>query len=144
MAEKPADKPSETPKKAKPAKQGLDLNALSGFDFGPNWADENAKSGRPKNYDSFGGGKGGKVRRGAVAAEAVRHAIVDQVDVLAVFIQLDVTVIQIGVVKARPAAAEKVAAIVAVKVVAVTPQHLPTLNRRSKSTSIHRMKLSKL
>ena len=64
MAEKPADKPSETPKKAKPAKQGLDLNALSGLDFGPNWADENAKSGRPKNYDSFGGGKGGKGRRG--------------------------------------------------------------------------------
>ncbi|MEC8219897.1 MAG: hypothetical protein VX014_04645 [Verrucomicrobiota bacterium] len=64
MAEKPADKPSETPKKAKPAKQGLDLNALSGLDFGPNWADKNAKSGRPKNYDSFGGGKGGKGRRG--------------------------------------------------------------------------------
>ena len=64
MAEKPADKPSETPKTAKPAKQALDLNALSGLDFGPNWADENAKSGRPKNYDSFGGGKEGKGRRG--------------------------------------------------------------------------------
>ena len=64
MAEKPADKPSETPKTAKPAKQALDLNALSGLDFGPNWADENAKSGRQKNYDSFGGGKGGKGRRG--------------------------------------------------------------------------------
>ena len=64
MAEKPADKPPETPKTAKPAKQALDLNALSGLDFGPNWADENAKSVRPKNYDSFGGGKGGKGRRG--------------------------------------------------------------------------------
>ena len=64
MAEKPADKQSETPKPAKPAKQALDLNALSGLDFGPNWADENAKSGRPKNYDSFGGGKGGKGGKG--------------------------------------------------------------------------------
>ena len=64
MAEKPADKPTETPKTAEPAKQALDLNALSGLDFGPNWADEKAKSGRPKNYDSFGGGKGGKGRRG--------------------------------------------------------------------------------
>lgn len=63
MAEKPADKQTETPKTAKPAKQALDLNALSGLDFGPNWADENAKSGRPKNFDSFGGGKGGKGRR---------------------------------------------------------------------------------
>jgi hypothetical protein len=63
MAEKPADKQTETPKTAKPAKQALDLNALSGLDFGPNWADENAKSGRTKNYDSFGGGKGGKGRR---------------------------------------------------------------------------------
>ena len=63
MAEKPADKPSEKPKTAKPAKQALDLNALSGLDFGPNWADENAKSSRQKNYDSFGGGKRGKGRR---------------------------------------------------------------------------------
>jgi hypothetical protein len=63
MAEKPADKQTETPKTAKPAKQALDLNALSGLDFGPNWADENAKSGRPKNFNSFGGGKGGKGRR---------------------------------------------------------------------------------
>jgi hypothetical protein len=54
MAEKPADKQTETPKTAKPAKQALDLNTLSGLDFGPNWADENAKSGRTKNYDSFG------------------------------------------------------------------------------------------
>jgi hypothetical protein len=68
MAEKPADKQTETPKTAKPAKQALDLNALSGLDFGPNWADENAKSGRPKNYDSFGGGKGGKGRRGGSGA----------------------------------------------------------------------------
>lgn len=63
MAEKPADKQTETPKTAKSAKQALDLNALSGLDFGPNWADENAKFGRPKNHDSFGGGKGGKGRR---------------------------------------------------------------------------------
>ena len=63
MAEKPADKQTETPKTAKPAKQALDLNTLSGLDFGPNWADENAKSGRTKNFDSFGSGKGGKGRR---------------------------------------------------------------------------------
>ena len=72
MAEKPADKPTETPKTAKPAKQALDLNALSGLDFGPNWADENAKSGRPKNYDSLGGGKGGKGRRGGSGGGASR------------------------------------------------------------------------
>jgi len=36
MAEKPSDKPSVPAKK-----QALDLNALSGLDFGPNWADEN-------------------------------------------------------------------------------------------------------
>ena len=65
MAEEPADKTTETPKTAKPAKQALDLKALSGLDFGPNWADENAKFGRPKNYDSFGGSKGGKGRRGS-------------------------------------------------------------------------------
>ena len=63
MAEKPADKQTETPKTAKPAKQALDLNTLSGLDFGPNWADESAKSGRTKNFDSFGSGKGGKGRR---------------------------------------------------------------------------------
>ncbi|MEC8613860.1 MAG: hypothetical protein VXY17_00470 [Verrucomicrobiota bacterium] len=63
MAEKPAYKPTETPKTAKPAKQALDLNALSGLDFGPTWADENAKSGRPKNYDSFGGGSVGGASR---------------------------------------------------------------------------------
>ena len=65
MAEEPADKTTETPKKAKPAKQALDLKALSGLDFGPNWADENARSRRPKNYDSFGGSKGSKGRRGS-------------------------------------------------------------------------------
>ena len=65
MAEEPADKTTESPKTAKPAKQALDLNALSGLDFGPTWADENANSGRPKNYDSFGGDKGSKGRRGS-------------------------------------------------------------------------------
>ncbi|MGZ0709411.1 hypothetical protein ACWPKO_13865 [Coraliomargarita sp. W4R53] len=57
MAEKPVKNKSEAPKKA------LDLNALSGLDFGPNWADENAKPARLKNYDSHG--KGGKRGGGA-------------------------------------------------------------------------------
>ena len=50
MAEKPANNKPEAPK------QSLDLNALSGLDFGPNWADENAKPARQKNYDSHGKG----------------------------------------------------------------------------------------
>lgn len=61
MAEKPANKKTET------SKQALDLNALSGLDFGPNWADENAKPARQKNYDSFGGAKGGRGKRGGGA-----------------------------------------------------------------------------
>ncbi len=56
MAEKPVKNKPEAPK------QALDLNALSGLDFGPNWADENAKPTRQKNYDSSG--KGGKAKRG--------------------------------------------------------------------------------
>jgi len=55
MAEKPVDKQPEAPK------QALDLNTLSGLDFGPNWADENAKPARLKNFDS--NGKGGRAKR---------------------------------------------------------------------------------
>jgi hypothetical protein len=51
MAEKPANNKSEA------SKQALDLNALSGLDFGPNWADKDAKPARIKNYDSNGRGK---------------------------------------------------------------------------------------
>ncbi|WPJ96591.1 hypothetical protein SH580_02595 [Coraliomargarita algicola] len=60
MAEKPVKNKSEA------SKQALDLNALSGLDFGPNWADENAKPARLKNYDSPS--KGGKGKRGGGAA----------------------------------------------------------------------------
>ncbi|MDQ8196077.1 hypothetical protein QEH59_16700 [Coraliomargarita sp. SDUM461004] len=60
MAEKPAKNQTEA------SKQALDLNSLSGLDFGPNWADENAKPARLKNYDSHGkGGKGGRRGGGA-------------------------------------------------------------------------------
>lgn len=57
MAEKPEDQSKAA------SKQALDLNALSGLDFGPNWADENKKQSRPKQYDkprsdSRGRGKG--------------------------------------------------------------------------------------
>ncbi|MGJ8652555.1 MAG: hypothetical protein ACSHX8_04735 [Opitutaceae bacterium] len=57
MAEKPENQSKAAPK------QALDLNALSGLDFGPNWADENKKQSRPKQYDkprgdSRGRGKG--------------------------------------------------------------------------------------
>jgi len=62
MAEKPANNKPEAPK------QALDLNALSGLNFGPNWADANAKPARQKNYDSFGGGKGGKGKGGGGAS----------------------------------------------------------------------------
>ena len=75
MAEKPADKPTETPKITKPPKQAVDLNALSGLDFGPNWADENAKSSRPKNYNTIGGGKGGKGRSGGGASRDRRSGV---------------------------------------------------------------------
>jgi hypothetical protein len=78
-----------------------------------------------------------------VVAEAVRHAIADQVDVLAADIQVDEMVNQIAVVKVRPVVAVRVATIAVAKVVAVAPQHQPILNRLSKSTSIHRTKPSK-
>ena len=67
MADKPADKPQESSKKA------LDLNTLSGLDFGPSWADENAKRPSLKQFDSRGdsrgkgrrsGGGGSRDRRG--------------------------------------------------------------------------------
>ena len=67
MAEKPADKSQESPKKA------LDLNTLSGLDFGPSWADEKAKRPSLKQYESRGdsrgkgkrsGGSGSRDRRG--------------------------------------------------------------------------------
>jgi hypothetical protein len=78
-----------------------------------------------------------------VVAEAVLHAIADQVDVPAVYIQVDEMVNQIAVVKVPPVVAVRVAAIAVAKVVAVAPQHQPILNRLSKSTSIHRTKPSK-
>ncbi|MBT4756982.1 MAG: hypothetical protein HOO08_01150 [Opitutae bacterium] len=68
MSEKPADKPQESSKKA------LDLNTLSGLDFGPSWADENAKRQSLKQFDSRGdsrgkgkrsGGGGSRDRRGS-------------------------------------------------------------------------------
>lgn len=68
MAEKPADKSQESPKKA------LDLNTLSGLDFGPSWADEKAKRPSQKQYESRGdsrgkgkrsGGSGARDRRGS-------------------------------------------------------------------------------
>ncbi|MDG1241069.1 MAG: hypothetical protein P8R37_11210 [Opitutae bacterium] len=58
MAEKPADKPQESPKKA------LDLNTLSGLDFGPSWADENAKRQSLKQFDSRGDSRGKGKRSG--------------------------------------------------------------------------------
>jgi hypothetical protein len=57
----------------------------------------------------------------AVAAEAVHHAIAEQVDVLAVDIQVDEMVNQIVVVKVRPVVAVKVATTAVAKVVAVAP-----------------------
>jgi hypothetical protein len=64
-----------------------------------------------------------------VAAEAVLHAIADQVDVLAVDIQVDEMVNQIAVVKAPPVVAVKVASIAVAKAVGVAPQHQPILSR---------------
>ena len=52
MAEKPADKPKES------SKQALDLNTLSGLDFGPSWADENAKRPSLKKFESRGDSRG--------------------------------------------------------------------------------------
>lgn len=56
MADKSADKNAED------SKQSLDLNELSGLDFGPNWADERTGSGGRKQGDSRG--KSGKAGRG--------------------------------------------------------------------------------
>ncbi len=58
MAEKPADKPQESSKKA------LDLNTLSGLDFGPSWADENAKRPSLKQFESRGDSRGKGKRSG--------------------------------------------------------------------------------
>ena len=58
MAEKPADKPKESSKKA------LDLNTLSGLDFGPSWADENAKRPSLKKFESRGDSRGKGKRSG--------------------------------------------------------------------------------
>ena len=58
MAEKPADKSQESPKKA------LDLNTLSGLDFGPSWADEKAKRPSQKQYESRGDSRGKGKRSG--------------------------------------------------------------------------------
>ena len=46
MAEKPADKSQQSPQ------QALDLQTLSGLDFGPAWADDNAKPRSLKQSDS--------------------------------------------------------------------------------------------
>jgi hypothetical protein len=59
MAEEAANKLPEDAKKA------LDLNSLSGLDFGPNWADPNAKPARQKSYDSHRGERRGPKRSGA-------------------------------------------------------------------------------
>ena len=52
MAEKPADKSQES------SKQALDLNTLSGLDFGPTWADEKAKRPSLKQFESRGDSRG--------------------------------------------------------------------------------------
>jgi len=58
MAEKPADKPQES------SKQALDLNTLSGLDFGPSWADKNAKRPSLKQFDFRGDSRGKGKRTG--------------------------------------------------------------------------------
>ena len=58
MAEKPADKSNES------SKQALDLNSLSGLDFGPSWAGANAKQPSTKQYESRGSRDGGGGSRG--------------------------------------------------------------------------------
>jgi hypothetical protein len=52
MAEKPADKSQGS------SKQALDLNTLSGLDFGPSWADEKAKRPSLKQFDTRGDSRG--------------------------------------------------------------------------------------
>lgn len=68
MADKPADKSS------KPSKEVLDLNSLSGLDFGPSWADGSAKRSGNKSFSSGSHsgkmkprGGGGRDRRGPAA-----------------------------------------------------------------------------
>ena len=71
MAEKPADKPQES------SKQALDLNTLSGLDFGPSWADKNAKRPSLKQFDFRGDSRGkGKRTGGAVHETAVVALVV--------------------------------------------------------------------
>jgi len=50
-----AEKPSENSKA--PIKQALDLNSLSGLDFGPNWADETKKRSGPRSGGSRSGAR---------------------------------------------------------------------------------------
>jgi len=52
-----ADQPAKNETAA--SKEALDLNSLSGLDFGPNWADAKATPSRPKNYDDDRGKRGG-------------------------------------------------------------------------------------
>lgn len=52
-----AEKPSE--KSKAPAKQALDLNSLSGLDFGPNWADDSKKYAHSKSDNKRGGNSRG-------------------------------------------------------------------------------------
>jgi len=52
MAEKPSDNSKA------PTKQALDLNSLSGLDFGPNWADDSKKYNGSKSGDSRGNSQG--------------------------------------------------------------------------------------
>ena len=66
MAEKPADKSQESPKKA------LDLNTLSGLDFGPSWADEKAKRPSHKQYESRGDSRGKGKRSGGSGTSAAK------------------------------------------------------------------------
>ena len=57
MAEQPAKKPSESPKEV------LDLNSLSGLDFGPNWADgSQKKSSSSKGFRDGGNRHSGGAR----------------------------------------------------------------------------------
>lgn len=70
MADKAANNSPES------SKQELDLNSLSGLDFGPNWADKNAKQPRVKNYDTPSKGKRGgnqRDRRGSHGGQGDRR-----------------------------------------------------------------------
>ncbi|MGC6425294.1 MAG: hypothetical protein ACON4O_09955 [Lentimonas sp.] len=52
-----ADKSDDTPK------QALDLNSLSGLDFGPNWADGKQQKSSSKQYENYKGDSRGKGKR---------------------------------------------------------------------------------